>query len=170
MSKPAKQMITDEIKRRYEDCASACVIDMTGMNVQQQEKLRGAIRQKSGRIHVIKNSLARRAWKDAPLEPLGSSLEGPCAVVIGAESIIEVAKTLVEAAKEFSELKLKQAIFEGDPQLYTVEQLSKMKGKSELLGEIAMLLSSPGRAIAGCLSSPGSKIAGCLKAVIEKAA
>lgn len=170
MSKPIKQMVTDELKSRYDGVASACVIDMTGMEVQEQQRLRGAIRQKSGRVQVVKNSLARRAWQGSPLEPLGASLEGPCAVVIGTESIIDIAKALVEAAKEFNKLSLKKAIFEGDPDLVTVEQLSKMKGKRELVGEIAMLVSSPGRSIAGCLRSPQSKIAGCLKAIVEKAA
>ena len=170
MSKPIKQMVTDELKTRYDGVASACVIDMTGLDVLSQQKLRGALRSKHGRVQVVKNSLARRAWKGGLLEPLGASLEGPCAIVIGSESIIDVAKSLVEAAKEFNKLTLKKAIFEGDPDLVSVEQLSKMKGKKELLGDVAMLISSPGRAIAGCLRSPQSKIAGCLKAIVEKAA
>ncbi len=77
---------------------------------------------------------------------------------------------LVEATKEFKALKLKEAIFDGDPSLMTVESLAKMRGRSEILGELALLVSSPGRAIAGCIRSPQSKIAGCLKAMIEKAA
>lgn len=170
MSKPIKQLVTDELKRRYDGCVSACVIDLTGMNVPQQEHLRGALRAKSGRVQVVKNSLARRAWVGGPLEPLGEVLDGPCAIATGTESIIDVAKTLVEVAKEFDALTLKEAMFEGDPDLVTVEQLSKMKGKRELLADIAMLVASPGRAIAGCLGSPQSKIAGCLKAIVEKAA
>jgi large subunit ribosomal protein L10 len=170
MSKPVKQMVTDLLKGRYEGFASACVIDMTGMSVQEQEKLRGTVRAKNARVQVVKNSLARRAFSGGPLEPLGGALEGPCALVVGSDSVIDIAKTLVEAAKEFKKLKLKHAIFEGDPELLTVEILSKMKGKNELLGEVAMLVSSPGRSIAGCLSSPQSKIAGCLKAMIDKAA
>ncbi len=67
-------------------------------------------------------------------------------------------------------LELKQAVFDGDPVLLTVEQLSKMSTKSELLGEVAMLIASPGRAIAGCLGGPQARIAGCLKTMIDKAA
>ena len=81
-----------------------------------------------------------------------------------------MAKLLVAPAKDFKELKIKQGILECDPTPLTVEAISKMRGRGEILGELAMLLSSPGRAIAGCLKSPQSKIAGCLKAIIEKAA
>jgi len=77
---------------------------------------------------------------------------------------------LAEAAKEFKALTLKSAIIEGDPDILGVVELSKMKGREELIGEIGMLVSSQGRALAGCASSAGSKIAGCLKAIIDKAA
>ena len=84
------------------------------------------------------------------------------------DSAIEVAKFLVSATKEYPALRLKTAVFDGDATLLTVEQLSKLRGKRELLGEVAMLLASPGRALAGCLRSPQSKIAGCLKAIADK--
>lgn len=170
MSKLVKDLVTETLKGDYEGISSACVIDMTGMDVHQQQALRAKVRERGGRVRVIKNSLARRAFVESPLEPLGKTLEGPCALVTSTESVIDVGKALVAAAKEFAELKLKTAIIEGDPELVTVEQLSKMKGKGELLSEISGLVSSPGRAIAGCLRAPGSKIAGCLEAIAEKAA
>jgi len=39
-----------------------------------------------------------------------------------------------------------------------------------VIGEVLMLIGSPGRAVAGCLRSPQSKIAGCLKTIADKAA
>ncbi|MCH7704661.1 MAG: hypothetical protein IIB61_06085 [Planctomycetes bacterium] len=45
-----------------------------------------------------------------------------------------------------------------------------MKGRLELLGDVAGLITSPARALAGCLGSPQAKIAGCLEAMVDKAA
>jgi large subunit ribosomal protein L10 len=168
MSKLVKGMVADVLRSRYSSQVSACVIDMTGLDVQQQETLRKSVRTKRGRVQVVKNSLARLAFKETALAPLGESLTGPCALVTSEESIIDVAKALVEAAKEFKKLKLKKAIVEGDSNLATVEEVARMKGRKELIGEIAMLIASPGRAIAGCLNAPQAKIAGCLKAIVEK--
>jgi hypothetical protein len=67
-------------------------------------------------------------------------------------------------------LKLKQAIVEGEREPLTVEEVSRMKTRAALVGELAALISSPCRAVASCLSSPQGRIAGCLKAMIEKAA
>lgn len=170
MSKAVKTLITSELKERYSGVDSACVVDLAGMNVQEQEQLRKRLREKSARLEVVKNSLAQRAFQGSPLEPLGDALEGPCALVVASDSLIEAAKVLVEAAREFANLTLKQAIVEGDPDLLTVQDLSKMSSRTELVGEVAILITSPLRNVAGCLGSPASKVAGCLKAMIEKAA
>lgn len=170
MSKPIKAMVTADLAERYTGTDSACVVDLTGLNVQAQEQLRATLRGKSARLEVVKNSMARRALADGPLAPLGNSLEGPCALVTSSASLVEAAKVLVEVAKEYTSLGLKQAIIEGDPRLLTVEELSKLKTRSELVGEISALLMSPGRVVAGCLSGPQSRIAGCLKAMVDKAA
>ena len=170
MSKPVKAMIAESLRETYEGIENVCVVDLTGLNVQEQERVREVLREKSARLQVVRNSLARRAFKDSSLEPLGRALEGPCALVTTPASIIDTAKVLAKAADEFEHLTLKQAMLEGDPELLTVEQVSKMKGRVELLGDLAMLLTSPGRALAGCLGSPQSRIAGCLKMIIDRAA
>lgn len=168
MSKPVKQMIINELRDRYAACDGACVVDLAGMTVKEQEGLRAAMRDKSARLEVIRNSLARKALVDTPLQPLGDAFEGPCALVTTKESLIDVAKALVEAAKAYANLKLKEAIVDGEETIISVVQLSKMKGRLELLGEIAMLVASPGRALAGCLGSPQGKIAGCLKTIADR--
>jgi len=170
MSRPVKQMIAADLRKRYEGVDGACVVEISGMNVQTQEQLRRRLSKRSARVEVVKNSLARMAFRGTPLQPLGDALQGPCALVSSRESLIDTAKALIEAARDITALKLKQAIIEGDPNLVTVEELSRMKGRRELVGELAMLLVSPGRAIAGCLLSPQSKLAGCLKAMADQAA
>jgi large subunit ribosomal protein L10 len=170
MSKAIKALMTDQIKGRYAGLDSACVVELTGLDVAAQEKLRRNLRAKSARLEVLKNSLARRAFEGGPLGPLGKAMVGPCALVTSSGSLIDVAKLLVEAAREFTKLKLKQAIVDGDPSLVSIEAVSKMRGKGEIVGEVAMLIGSPGRSIAGCMKSPQSRIAGCLKTISEKAA
>jgi large subunit ribosomal protein L10 len=170
MSKPIKALLTKQIQDRYMGLDSACLVELTGLDVKTQEKLRGELRGKSAKLEVVRNSMARIALKDGPLAPLGEAMVGPCALVTSRGSLIEVAKYLVAAAKEFSKLKLKQALIDGDPSLLSIEAVSKMRGKREILGELALLVSSPGRAIAGCMRSPQGKIAGCLKTISEKAA
>ena len=168
MSKPLKRMVSEDLRRCYEGVDSACIVELTKLDVPKTQEVRRDLTRKCMRMQVVKNSMARLAFSDGPLGPLAAALQGPCALVTGGDSIVEVARTLVQWSREFPQIGLKQAIMEGDADLLTVEDLSKLKGRLELIGELAMLVSSPGRAIAGCLSSPQSRIAGCLKSLAEK--
>jgi large subunit ribosomal protein L10 len=167
MSKPVKNMLTSYLRDRFAGVNSACVVDLTKLNVQSTEQIRKSLREANGRLEVVRNSLARRAFMDTPLQPLGDALKGPSALVVG-DSVVDLAKKLTSLTREFAELKLKEAIFEGDSQLLTVELLSKMKSRVELLGDVAALISGPGRRLAGAIGSPQAKIAGCLKAIADK--
>ena len=170
MSKPLKRLMSDSLRQRYDGVNSACVVDLTGLDVQKTQQIRRGLAEKRMRLEVLKNSMARLAFKQGPLSPLADRMIGPCALVTGGDSIVEVAKALMHWSKEFSQVTLKNAIYEGDPDLLTIEQVSKMRSRRELIGEIATLIGSPGRALSGCIQSPGGKIAGCLKAMADKEA
>jgi large subunit ribosomal protein L10 len=168
MSKPVKSLIIDELSRTYEGIDSACVVDLTGLDAISTHKVRGGLREQGIRLQVVKNRMARQAFKGTPLEALGAYLDGPCALATGGESVVDVAKTLASLAKDYPALTLKKGIIEGDADLVEVVELAKWKGRTELRGELAMLVTSPGRRIAGCLTGPAGIIAGCIQAIIDK--
>lgn len=169
MSKPVKEVISKEYAARYSDLNGACVINVIGLDAISTNRLRNELKAKKIRLQVVTNNLARLALKEAPLGPLASALEGPCALVTGGESIIDVAKTLVGLKKTYPKIELKVGMIEGDPDLIDVEQMAKLKSRIEVLGDVAMLILSPGRRLAGAIASPAGKIAGCVKSIIDKA-
>ncbi|NOX58453.1 MAG: 50S ribosomal protein L10 [Planctomycetes bacterium] len=168
MSKPLKSMLTNYLKRRFDGVDSACVVDLSGLSVADTEKLRSSLRESKGRLEVVKNRLARQAFNDTPLKALGDVLQGPCALVTTEDSIIDIAKRLVDFAKEHNQIQLKDAMLDGDEGLFTVLDMSRMKSRLELIGDIAGLIGGPGRLVAGSICSPQSKVAGCLKAIADK--
>jgi len=168
MSKPVKDLITQEYQNRYSAVDSACVINVIGLDSISTNRLRNELNAKKIKVQVVRNSLARRALEKAPLGPLVSALDGPCALVTGGESTIDVAKLLVGMKKTYPKLELKIGMLDGDPDLVDVEKLATFKNRIEVLGEVAMLIASPGRRIAGCIKSPAAKIAGCAKAIADK--
>jgi ribosomal protein L10 len=129
--------------------------------------LRGALSQKDVEVHVVKNRAIKRVLAGTALESLGQELTGPCAFVTGGSSAIDVAKELLVFAKEYPALELRYGVVSGDPEVCSIEEISKRKSLGELQGEVVMLAISPGRRIAGCLNI-GGKIAGCVKAIVDK--
>ncbi len=167
MSLAVKSLVERDLKAQYGELDDLLVVNVHGLSGNQINTLRGELRKKDVEVHVVKNSAARRALAGTVLAPLADSLSGPCAFVNGAAGAVETAKELVQLAKEYPELELKQGIVDGEPELLLVSDISNRKSKVELQGEIVMLAMSPGRTLVGQLRA-GGKIAGCVKAIVEK--
>src|SRR5690554_6226067 len=113
MSKPVKEMIIDDYRKRFEGLDGALVVDIRGMTANDNNSLRKNLMQKQIRVTVIKNTLAKKAFDGTSLAPLDAVLEGPSALAYGAETVVDVARELVEWAKKVKQLTLKGAVLDG---------------------------------------------------------
>ncbi|MDX1683407.1 MAG: 50S ribosomal protein L10 [Phycisphaeraceae bacterium] len=170
MSKPVKEMIIESYRQRFGDAAGAVLVDLRGIDANTNNALRQALAAKGIRITMVKNSLARQAVDGTALEPLRDMIDGSCAFVYGAESVVEVARALVEHAKDIEDLDfhgalLEEQVFGSDE----IDRLSKFPTRDEAIADVLTLLVSPGRTLAGQVAAPGRKLAGLLKALEERA-
>lgn len=168
MSRKVKEMIERDLKSAYAGTDSALVVDVSKLSGIQANTLRGKLRAKGIRLQVVPNRLAKRVLGSTAIGPVGGNLKGPCALLTGGASIIEVAKDLVELAKDYPQIVLKGGVVDGEPDYLTVEDVAKRRSRLEILGDVVAAAVAPGRKLAGCLGSPGGKLAGCVKAMIEK--
>jgi large subunit ribosomal protein L10 len=170
MSRQVKNLVVDELQKRYGNVDSALVVRIIGLDAVSNNNLRRRLHGKKIELHVVKNSLVRVALKGKPLEPLAASLEGPSAVVTGGDSIIDVAKELVAIArdKQFAKIELKFGVIEGDREVVPVDRIAQMKGRREMHADVLGCAIGPARKLVGCMAGPAGRIAGCLKAIVEK--
>jgi len=170
MSKPVKELMMRDYQGRLEGVNDALLISIRGIPANDNNRLRQGLFQKDIRVTVIRNNLARHALKDSPLSALDPLLEGPSALAYGAESVVDVAREVMEWAKELKQLELKGAVLEG--QLYEgqagVEALSKMPTRDEAIAQAVTLILSPARNLVGAVQGPGSSLASIVKAIEEK--
>ncbi len=170
MSKPVKDMILADYKRRFQDVEDALLIDIRGINANDNNTMRLGLAAKDIRVTVIKNSLACKAFAGTRLEALSSVLQGPSAVVWGAESVVDVARELVQWSRKVGELDLKAAVldgelFEGDA---GVKRLSALPTRAEAQARIVQLVLSPGAAVLGATLAPGASILGIVKEIQDR--
>jgi large subunit ribosomal protein L10 len=170
MSKPVKALLKKEMMKRFEGVSSLAVVGFTGIDAVSTHKIRSRLRQKDIRMTVVKNSVARQAFKELRLDPATGMLDGPCAVAYGADSVVTVVRELLEIGKDSPNLKIKAALLDGEvfPD-NQIERLSKFPTRPEAIGRVVTCVLSPGSKLAGCLIGPASKLAGIIKAVEEKA-
>lgn len=169
MSYVVKGFIQDEYTTRFEGVSEFVVVDTTGIGGVDNNVMRGELKAKGIRLAVVKNTLMRNAMKTLEIPAAGDLfMAGPCTVVYGGDSVVDVAKEIVGVAKKL-DLQLKGAFVDGlvvDGDGVTV--LSKMPSRVELQGQVVQLAQSPGANLAGAIAGPAGHIAGCIKSLVEK--
>ncbi len=167
MSKPVKEMILADYQRRFQDVENALLIDVRGINANDNNSIRLDLATKDIQITVVKNTLARKAFAGTGLEPLSVALQGPTAVAWGAESVVDAARELVAWAKKVENLELKAAvldgeIFEGEA---GVKRLSAFPTRIEAQARVVQLVLSPAGNVVGAAIAPGARILGIVKEI-----
>ncbi|MBI1337241.1 MAG: 50S ribosomal protein L10 [Phycisphaera sp.] len=169
MSKPVKNLIETQYKTIFADLDGAVLIDIRGITSNDTNALRATLAQRGIRITVVKNSLAKRATTGTSLEKIGDLLEGASAVVYGGDSVVNVARELIEQAKTLPNLTFKGALMEGTLfKAEEIEALSKYPTREEAQAQALQLILSPGKNLVASILGPGKKIASLVKAIEEK--
>lgn len=170
MSKLVKDYMIRDYREKVGDTADALVVSIRGIPANQNNELRLGLLKKDIRITVMRNNLAKHAFKGSSLEALEPVLRGPSALAFGGESVIDVARELVRWAKEIELLELKGAVLDG--QLFEgsagVEALSRFPTREEALGQTVTLILSPAQKLVGSALGPGARVASIVKTIEEK--
>ena len=74
MNRTEKQALIDDLHQEFGKSPHAILVDFRGLSVPAVTEFRRKVRQSGSRYRVVKNSLALRALKDTPLEPLGGEV------------------------------------------------------------------------------------------------
>ena len=160
---------TDAIAQMTEALGSAphaFLIDFQGISVPDVTELRRQIRATGSEYVVVKNTLALRAIKDAPIGALSEHFTGMTAVAWSKTDIVQLAKVLHQFGKTNPKIKVKAALVEGRPvPAAALESLASLPTRPELVARLLGLMQSPVRRLVTVLSSPQRKLAMTISAV-----
>ena len=153
-----KQPIVEEIKAQVEGAQTAVILNYSGVTVEQDTKLRKAMREAGITYKVYKNTLMKRAFVGTEFEALNASLEGPNAIAISKEDATAPARLVAKFAKEIPNLEMVAGVVEG--QFYDakgMQAISQIPGREELIGRLL-----------GSMQSPIANFARVLNQIVEK--
>jgi large subunit ribosomal protein L10 len=142
------------LEQAFKGAESAILVDYRGLNVPQVTELRRQVRAARGSYRVVKNTLAKRALRGTPFEPLTPFLEGATALAYTGTDPVALAKTLTTFAKTAPALTIKAAVVQGRAiQAAEVTDLAALPGKAELYAKLLFLLQAPMVRLLGVLNA-----------------
>ena len=153
-----KAPIIDEIKSYVDKASAAVLVDYRGLTVEEDTRLRKALREAGVVYKVYKNTYLKRAFEGTAFTELNQHLEGPTAIAFGIEDATAPARVLAEFAKKAPNLEFKGGVVEGV--YYDVKGLEKVAQIPSRETLISKLL--------GSLQSPVANMARVLKQIAEK--
>ena len=170
MSKAMKDMLVDDLKGRLVGVGEVIVVSLGKLDAQKTTLLRQTLRKKRIHLHLVKNSLARRAMSGTPLAPALERAEGMLAIAWGGEDIVDLAKELdrLQGVKDFEGFECRCGAPDGARlEAADVKWVAKWPSRAEQLSILSGQISSLGSTISGQILSAGGTLAGQLKSRCE---
>jgi len=163
-----KEMIT-QYDEWFKHSQALIVTEFKGLPMSEIDALRSKMRELEGEFHIIKNTLAMLAFKDAGL-PLPEGLfEGSSAIVFAFKDAPAVAKMMTEFVRSSEHLKIKGGYL--GTQVMSPEQVKALADlpplpviRARLLGA----LNTPASQLARTLSEPARQMAAVLKGYADR--
>jgi len=162
--------VVADVSAQVARAQTLALAEYRGLTVAHLDALRRQARDKGVYLHVLKNTLARRAVAGSSFECASESMVGPLIYGITQDPVAG-AKVLAQFAKENEKLTIVGgALGEKLLDAEGVKALASLPSLDQLRAKLLGLLQAPATKIAGVLAAPAGQLARVLKAHSEKGA
>ena len=157
LNKSEKAAVVTDVSAQAARSQTLALAEYRGLTVEHLNKLRVDARAKGVYLHVLKNTLARRAVAGTPFEVAQGAMVGP--LIYGfSEDPVGAAKVISDFAKTNDKLIVKGGAFAGKVlDANGVKALASIPSREVLIAQVAGLLKSPIQRLAGVLAAVAEK-------------
>jgi large subunit ribosomal protein L10 len=170
LNRNEKAAVIDGVAAQAARAQTLALAEYRGLTVENLNKLRVDARSKGVYLHVLKNTLARRAVAGTPFEVAQGAMVGP--LIYGfSEDAVAAAKVVTDFAKGNDKLIIKGGAYAGKAlDVEGLKALASIPSREVLIAQVAGLLKSPIQRMAGVLAALAEKKGGGEQAAAPAAA
>jgi large subunit ribosomal protein L10 len=170
LNRNEKAAVVTDVSAQAARSQTLALAEYRGLTVEHLNKLRRDARDKGVYLHVLKNTLARRAVTGTPFEVAQGAMVGP--LIYGfSEDAVAAAKVVSDFAKGNDKLIVKGGAYAGKMlDADGVKALAAIPSREVLIAQVAGLLKSPIQRFASVLGAVLEKRGGGATAEAETAA
>jgi large subunit ribosomal protein L10 len=169
LNRNEKAAVITDVSAQAARSQTLALAEYRGLTVESLNKLRVDARSKGVYLHVLKNTLARRAVAGTPFEVAQGAMVGP--LIYGfSEDAVAAAKVIADFAKTNDKLVVKGGAYAGKAlNADGVKALASIPSREVLIAQVAGLLKSPIQRMAGVLAAVAEKKGGGAEAAAAEA-
>jgi large subunit ribosomal protein L10 len=170
MAKPEKTAAVTEISARFRESQAAVLTEYRGLSMAQLSELRHSLG-RGTTYAVVKNTLTRRAAKDAGVDGLEGWLTGPTAIAFIKGDPVEAARGLRTFARTHPLLVIKGGLLEGRTlSADEVNRIADLDSREVLLSKLAGAMKAKTTQAAALFQAPLSQAVRLVQALADKLA
>jgi large subunit ribosomal protein L10 len=169
LTKEQKREVVAQYGEWLERSDAFVLAEYTGMTMKDMDALRAKIREAGGEFHVVKNTLAKLAFKNAEIAFDEEHFLSSTAIGFAFEDPPALAKAITDFSQETSFLKVKVGYL--DKQIMSAAEVKALADLPPLPVMRASLLSTimaPASQLVQTLAEPGRQLAAVMKAYSER--
>jgi len=164
-----KEASENRIKNTLKGSEAVFIVKYSGVKSPDLCSLRQTLKGGHASLFVVKNSVARRAFKDSTLEPLIKNIDGPCGLIFIKDEPVATSQALCNFSREHEQLKLEGGFLKDKIiQKSDIEYMSKLPAKEVLRAQVVGALNSPISGLVITLNQVLAKFVICLDQIRQK--
>jgi large subunit ribosomal protein L10 len=171
VNRKEKQAVVSEVSDRMARASAVILTDFSGLKVEQMTELRQKLKDSGLDYLVVKNTLLKLASQGTDSEQLTQDLTGPNGLGFSYDDPVELAKVLVDFAKDNPKLDIKEGVLDGKIiSAVEVSALAKLPSREVLLGQLLGVMNGVARNFVSVLAAVPRGLVTALKQIEEQKA
>ncbi|GAB4505777.1 MAG: 50S ribosomal protein L10 [Anaerolineales bacterium] len=170
LSKQKKNEVLDQYQAWLSKSQAVILVEYTGANMKAMDNIRAKVREAGGEFHVIKNTLAKRAFEASGLAFPESLLTSSTAASFAFTDPAATAKALAEATKGMEAIKVKGGFMGAEVlSVAQVKALAELPPLPVVRAQLLGVLQAPAGKLVRTLAEPARSLAAVFRAYSETA-